>query len=74
MPLRMSALVLSSRCTKSSRSRSRGGFQHLPNNFLSVRIDPSCKLARLRGGSSEGRSYRTSLVSASATEYTVMHP
>ena len=62
MPLRMSAVVLNSRCIKSRRDRSRGGFQHLPNNFLSVRIDPSCKLARLRRGSSEGRSYRTSLV------------
>ena len=59
---RMSAVVLSSRCTKSRSDRSRGGLQHLPNNFLSLRIDPSCKLARLRGGSSEGRSYRTSLV------------
>ena len=62
MPLRMSALVHSSRCTKSRRDRSRGGFQHLPNNFLSARIDPSCKLKRLRRGSCEGRSYRTSLV------------
>ena len=62
MPLRMSALVHSSRCTKSSRSRSRGGIEHHLNNFLSGRTDPSCKLARLRGRSSEERSYRTSLV------------
>ena len=35
MPLRMSAVVLNSRCIKSrsDRARSRGGFQHLPNNF-----------------------------------------
>ena len=39
---RMSAVVLSSRCIKSRRDRSRGGFQHHPNNFLCVRIDPSC--------------------------------
>ena len=64
MPLRMSAVVLNSRCIKSRRDRSRGGFQHLPNNFLSARIDPSCKLKRLRRGSCEGRSYRTSLVVA----------
>ena len=44
MPLRMSALVHSSRCTKSSRSRSRGGIQHHLNNFLSGRTDPSCTL------------------------------
>ena len=67
-PLRMSAVVLNSRCTKSRSDRSRGGLQHLPNNFLSARIDPSCKLARLRGGSSEARSYRTSLVHTSGQE------
>ena len=67
MPLRMSALVLSFRCTKSSRSRSRGGIEHHLNNFLSGRTDPSCTLARLRGGSSEARSYRTSLVCVGST-------
>ena len=44
MPSRMSALVLSSTCIKSRPHRSRGGFQHLPNNFLYVRTDPSCTL------------------------------
>ena len=62
MPLRMSALVHSSSGTKSSRSRSLGGFQHLLNNFLSGRTDPSCTLERLRGCSCEERPYRTSLV------------
>ena len=44
MPSRMSALVLNSRCIKSRWDRSRGGFQHLQNNFLYVRTDPSCTL------------------------------
>ena len=43
-PPRMGAALLSSTCMISRAHHSRGGFQHLPNNFLRVRDNPSCTL------------------------------